>query len=112
MKRARGAATNKMTIRAHGPSPKRECERLTYVGGGARDRAGSRYSSHERDGEVGNALSKQFNVGIMPVTLMLSATTADSRLSMAASIATVTAAGSSGTMRSGRTCGKETCGNP
>jgi len=28
----------------------------------------SRYSSHERDGEVGNALSKQFNIGIMPVT--------------------------------------------
>jgi hypothetical protein len=28
----------------------------------------SQYSSHERDGEVGNALSKQFNVGIMPVT--------------------------------------------
>ena len=33
-----------------------------------RDRAGSRYSSHERDDEVGNALSKQFHVGIMPVT--------------------------------------------
>ena len=39
------------------------------------------------------------------------ADSADSRLSTAASIATVTAAGSGGTIRSGRTCGKETYGN-
>ena len=69
MKRARGAATNKMTIRVSAwtiPETGVRAPDLMLVA--VRAIAPVAVFLHERDGEVGNALSKQFNVGIMPVT--------------------------------------------
>ena len=82
------------------------------VGGRARDGARDGDAADHRRHDVGQPCAISSTLELCRSPVMPSATTAESRLSTAASSATVNAEGSSGRIRSARNAGRANAGRP